>query len=87
MISVRKRSFSFFQVTDPDGHCFIVTKGNGSFITKVVLHVSDLNQSISYWQGILRMCMVEKTEEKAIFAFGENQVILTFTFYTYLSVN
>lgn len=65
-------------VTDPDGHHFMIAGGAGFRVTKVATQVKNLNKSIEYWHKVLGMALVDKNEEKktARLSYGEKQCML-----------
>lgn len=66
------------QLTDPDGHCFLICSGEGSpKIVKVGLMVKDVKKSVDYWTNQLGMKIVEDLEDvRAIMSYGEGQCLL-----------
>ncbi|CAI5445736.1 unnamed protein product [Caenorhabditis angaria] len=66
------------RVSDPDGHSFKIRKGEGTKISNVQIHVSNLEKSTEYYRDILGMSTISQTSTstKLTFSAAENQCIL-----------
>lgn len=47
-------------------------------VEKVTLASSNLEKTVKYWNGILGMKIINKTDKTVSFSFGENQCVLEF---------
>ncbi|VDP17845.1 unnamed protein product [Heligmosomoides polygyrus] len=74
--NVKKLSCGKLQLTDPDGHWFLICPGKGSpKLVKVGVRVQDLKKSVDYWTNQLGMKVVEERDGgRTTMSFGEGQV-------------
>uniref|UniRef100_A0A7I4YCF9 Glyoxalase domain-containing protein 4 n=2 Tax=Haemonchus contortus TaxID=6289 RepID=A0A7I4YCF9_HAECO len=63
------------QITDPDGHWFLICPGKGSpKVVKVGVRVQDVKKSVDYWTNQLGMKVVEERDGGRItMSYGEGQ--------------
>lgn len=63
-------------VKDPDNHAFFVLPGKNKPdpVSKVVINVQNLNDSVIFWRDLCGMSILETSGQHAILSFGENQV-------------
>jgi len=71
---------SIFSVVSPSGYKFYLLDQpqpqQSDPVESVGISVSDLDKSVSYWNGLLGMDIVKKEETKSQLQFGENQAKL-----------
>ncbi|WKY00055.1 hypothetical protein Q1695_014718 [Nippostrongylus brasiliensis] len=75
---VKKLPCGKLQLTDPDGHWFLICPGKGyPRVVKVGVRVQDLEKSVDYWTNQLGMKIVEERDGgRTTMSFGEGQCSL-----------
>ncbi|KAK6041160.1 glyoxalase family protein, partial [Cooperia oncophora] len=74
--NVKKLECGKLQLTDPDGHWFLICPGQDPpKVIKVSVRVQDLEKSVDYWTNELGMKVVEQRDGgRTTMSFGERQV-------------
>ncbi|PIO59393.1 glyoxalase family protein [Teladorsagia circumcincta] len=74
--NAKKLECGKLQITDPDGHWFLICPGKGSpKVVKVSVRVQDVKKSVDYWTNQLGMKVVEERDGgRTTMSFGEGQI-------------
>lgn len=64
----------------PDGYTFYIVDEpqpkNGDPVTRVGIRSSDLDRSLNYWNNVLGMKLIEKSEKRSVLSYGDGQAQL-----------